>query len=391
MESTYANAGVGSPISPISPVARSGKVMQPMEALTRKVAKSSFFESPGSSSDEASPSKSADEWSPPNPRKRAAAQMLSPVGKSAKVLGESEIYASPEARGKVMLREACQVITMASPRSKERHIRKIRDSFTACVGKESNIVTRSGARAGIVMGIPDMGSLVDSTIFKFVGNVQSVVKKECPEFVTMLNLDHITTPTREGSHARGFHFCPKGSLFEKCIDGPSTINPMTGVWCAHWEHKKVKKQSTFFPQTIDSIEHLVDIFAMSEEVLREGNRSLRKVLAFQYPGQKELQAEFFIEVYSRNEGTVIWSAFPLFHYMTYHPDDMFHFTHDFSMTAQQIIDLLASGPFKLAYSNESCDVIDIAPLDARFPVSQGILMRFDGPFKAFIAQLLQKS
>ncbi len=315
--------------------------------------------------------------SPIRRSKRSGDALESPISQVIKVIDASSMEISPLKKDRKTLETGYQLLANASPDTKTKAGARLQLCFASCVERGSGVVTSS---EGGMMAVPAIKQFERKSIFKFMGNVQDVLKKEHPALLNMLDIDHITTPVVFKGRARGFHWCPPGSLSANLIHGDLIINPMTAVWCASWTLEEVTKQSTFFPQSIDTLDRLLVLLSRSEQIITnaEETRALLKVPAFKQGKSHETQSEFFVEVYKKNSGTVLSSVFPVFYYTKYKSHGVIQLTHDLEVSAEEILELLRRNKFDISYSNESGVVVDIADLlKPRCSVAQGILIHFD--------------
>lgn len=122
----------------------------------------------------------------------------------------------------------------------------------------------------------------------------------------IINIEHITKGASNKSNDKsvGFHWCPPESPLRKTLEHVQ-LNPKTGVFCGYFKLEKEQqpKFSTFFPDEIHSEDELITIIQNSQEITRSGNRSLRKTV-----GPKA----FMLELYLKENGLIIQSAFPIF-------------------------------------------------------------------------------
>ena len=154
-----------------------------------------------------------------------------------------------------------------------------------------------------------------------------------------------------------------------------------------WEFEGVSKMSSFFPRSILSIEHLMWLLSRSEIILSQDNKALLKIPAIrnlEHPEWGEILQDFFVEVYTRNAGTVYWSIFPLFYYAHYHPLAVFHIMPNLILRAEEIVQTLQSCDFKPSYNKGSVIVVDLALVLKDCPVPQGIFICFEGAYKALL-------
>jgi hypothetical protein len=204
------------------------------------------------------------------------------------------------------------------------------------------------------------------------------------DWPVFLNWDHIAEPSKaEGKSDKddgksvGFHFCPLNHPFHADI-GHKVTNPFSHVWCGDYK----EKFSTFFPLEIQSKKHLVWLLSQAQECFSEDNKAILEIprIAPPEPSWPALAAPFHIEVYKRAEGTILWSAFPLFYFAKYEPDATFHITDTLKISAQEALDLITPavrGNRRLIqYDIDDFLYVDIAPFIDGCPISRGILIGF---------------
>lgn len=235
-------------------------------------------------------------------------------------------------------------------------------------------------------GVMCLGKLQDKLgwVTDFLAELKKCAKSPDVDWPVFLNWDHIAEPSKaEGRSGKddeksvGFHFCPLNHALHADI-GQKVTNPFSHVWCGNYKGKF----STFFPLEIQSKQHLVWLLSQAQECFSEGNKAILEIprIAPPEPNWPALAAPFHIEVYKRAEGTILWSAFPIFYFAKYEPDATFHITETLEISAQEALELITpavrANRKLIQYDIDDHLYIDLAPFINGCPVSRGILIGF---------------
>ncbi len=192
----------------------------------------------------------------------------------------------------------------------------------------------------------------------------------------VINMKHIVDGDDKNTKVVGCHFCPKGSLLRESLRNV-LLNPANGIFCGEIvkEEGKEPKFSTFYPESINTQSELLHLIQTAQVMMTEKNRSL-------------LQTDkgFIIEVYLKENGLVIHSAFPIFYYADYKEEEVYTLTKNISFKSVEIYKM-AEGLIRskvktdnenpVRYKNSTHLVVDIAPaLEKNTRIKSGVFISF---------------
>jgi hypothetical protein len=200
----------------------------------------------------------------------------------------------------------------------------------------------------------------------------------------------------------GFHVCGRGHPQDAYVRLRRT-NLLTGVWCGVVYDNKdpakiVKKFSSFIPREMKFRDYkLLVAKALNSDdcrIAQENNRRLYRV------GDED--NSFVIECYFQEKGTVIASAFPVFHYEVYTGESTsFKVPYSFKWSLadndpivpctyeviyEQLFELLANCQEAIVYNMEDKIIVDLGKLYSsntkygRCPIEDGLLVEIPKKF-----------
>lgn len=197
----------------------------------------------------------------------------------------------------------------------------------------------------------------------------------------VVNLKHIVDGEDKNNKIVGCHFCPKGSPLRKSLVNV-LLNPANGIFCGEIVKAEGRepKFSSFYPDSIKTQAELLDLIHTAKAVMTEKNRSLRQT-----------DKGFMIEVYLKENGLVIHSAFPIFFYGEYKKGGMYTLTENIFFKSEEVFEMAESlirsqvktdNENPIRYDNTINMVVDIAPaLEKKTGIKSGVFISF--PSSAF--------
>jgi hypothetical protein len=210
---------------------------------------------------------------------------------------------------------------------------------------------------------------------------------------SFLDVKHLKDLERQG----GFHICGADHPRDGCVVERRT-NLLTGVWCGRVCQagnltKTLKKFSSFVPRQMN-LEQYQSLIAHAIntpdcKIAEEGNRRLYRVV--------DGKNTFVVECYLQEQGTVIRSAIPVFHYEVYNgKDKSFQVQYSskgsladndplistsYEVVYAQLLELLKGCPDAIVYNTDDKIVVDLGllyntqhPKYGSCPIDQGLLV-----------------
>lgn len=200
-----------------------------------------------------------------------------------------------------------------------------------------------------------------------------------PLIPLIVRIEHILNP----KGASGWHFCPQNDpRYDSLQD---KVHSTQGSFAARFTAKGAKKSkfSTFFPSSITCKNELAHLIAMSREIAKYKDRTLRL---------PEGRA-FYIEAYLN--GCTVRSAFPLFYFSQWEEGCIYQVAYEKEETASGVVfecarklieeyakpTMLNERENPIRYAMKRDVIIDVAPAFAHWGVEKGIFFQF--PKSAF--------
>lgn len=201
-----------------------------------------------------------------------------------------------------------------------------------------------------------------------------VILKKAGLNIAVVNTGHITTPQLKHK-TTGFHFCPTGHPYEKCLK-QTYQSAYSAVWYAEFDAGKGPKKSSFFPRTIQTEVELLEIFVDATKLCSSKNRALFKA------NTNDL---FYFEIFYR-EDIYIVSAFPIYYFALYTEGATIHLTPSLSVPMKELHSTLAALTpeeyeklvrYTFKEGETSYTILDVASLIKDNPIEQGIYVQFE--------------
>ncbi len=219
---------------------------------------------------------------------------------------------------------------------------------------------------------------------------------------SFLDVKHLTDLEKSG----GFHICEADHSRDRSVIHRRT-NLSTGVWCGQVceegnLHIILKKFSSFVPRVINLEDYKVLISqALNAEdckIAEQDNRRLYRVVdkrkAFVIDREVDENRTFVIECYIQEEGTLIKSAMPVFHYEVYNGKDQdFQVRYcyqesladpvklcAYNVVFKELFELLREYPAAAVYTTKDKLIVDVGilynkcPKYGTCPIEKGLLV-----------------
>lgn len=192
--------------------------------------------------------------------------------------------------------------------------------------------------------------------------------------IHVVNTGHLTKPQVIRQLTTGFHFCPEGDLNASLIR-TSHRNPVTEVWFGVYNAGKKDKASSFFPRSIATEDDLLRVISDGEKIAQNANRAL-------FVSQTE--PPFHFEVYYKEAGLYITSAFPIFEFQEYRADGVIFLPLIRPIEMRAILaklrtfdeyDIKTYHRFTFTENGEAFHVMDVASLLEGCPIIHGVYIK----------------
>lgn len=232
-----------------------------------------------------------------------------------------------------------------------------------------------------IIAIPHLDDLIDTWVIEFLGQLKEHAHTDKIPFPILLNEDHVTSPSKSGKKDVGFHFCPVNHPLAEKVK-KICENGFTNVWCGTWDGGAGPKFSTFFPRHIETLEHLLWLLAQGRPCINQDNKAILQIPATKTPHRdwEPLEYPLYVEVYQRAQGTIYWSAFPIFYFARYVEETVFNITTTYKISSKELLErttfAVSKDPRLISYDADSHYYIDVAPLLPDCGVPKGILIGF---------------
>ena len=270
------------------------------------------------------------------------------------------------------LEELEQALT-GSEVQKSRSVRKLlfaleNDAVTRLDGPVRTLVNEDGGALFSVTNIDDQ------VTYSWVEQFAQILRKLDVD-IQFVNMGHLTKPQIIKQLTKGFHFCPDGHAEEGCIK-KSYLNPYTGVWFAKFNAGKKDKTSSFFPKDIIDEDQLLRVLSEGEKIAQSQNRALFK---------SQTPLPFHFEVYYKEGGLYITSAFPIFHFTRYHEGALIELPEMNGIPMEAILaelqkldeyEIQKFHRFTFNTNTTTFHVMEVASLIQKCPIEQGVYIQF---------------
>ncbi|MCH9811196.1 hypothetical protein K0U07_00360 [bacterium] len=262
--------------------------------------------------------------------------------------------------------------------SDEERMRELvgRKRFRRCTREKQTQVARRIMRAmcpGFDPGSPSQQARLYKMMYeggRWVKRVVSAFHKD-----PVVNMQHIVY----GDGLGGKHFYTAADIASGEVVLLDT-NPLTGVAVGTFDNGTISKSSSFFPLTVPPA-RLVAFFNSNEPYCRMENRGL-------YLFNGDGDSSFYVEVYYRNGGMMIHSAFPIYYFGDF--IDGWELTlrgvHISGMDVAGALINLASFDRAIQYDTGGYLIIDLAKIFTIPGIPSGVYLRVNKN-DHFIAEL----